>query len=82
MGSGQANTGILDSEDTSSQSLPETLVSSALKHRAIAPLVDSSLKEAGVTDLTAQVNGGLGLRQAQPEQVPSQPEQPAQYENS
>ncbi|SDK45757.1 flotillin family protein [Microbulbifer yueqingensis] len=34
-----------------SQSLPEALVGSALKHRAMAPLVDSLLKEAGVGEL-------------------------------
>ena len=81
VGSGQTNTGILDGEgSTSGQSLPEALVGSALKHRAMAPLVDSLLKEAGVTNLTAQVNGEPGLRQAQPERVPSQPEQSAQSE--
>ncbi|WP_250460438.1 flotillin family protein [Microbulbifer litoralis] len=38
-----------------SQSLPEALVGSALKHRAMAPLVDSLLKEAGVGDLNRTV---------------------------
>lgn len=37
-----------------SNSLPEALVNSALKHRAMAPLVDSLLKEAGVKDLSGQ----------------------------
>lgn len=38
--------------ESGSQSLPEALVNSALKHRAMAPLVDSLLTEAGVKDLT------------------------------
>jgi len=49
---GRASTGILDSDaDGKGQSLPEALVGSALKHRAMAPLVDSLLKEAGVGSL-------------------------------
>ncbi|AWF83297.1 flotillin [Microbulbifer sp. A4B17] len=49
---GRASSGILDGEtETKGQSLPEALVGSALKHRAMAPLVDSLLKEAGVGDL-------------------------------
>ncbi|MEK9711908.1 MAG: flotillin domain-containing protein [Thalassolituus sp.] len=48
--------GIMHSDaQTSGQSLPESLVNSALKHRAMAPLVDSLLKEAGVKDLTADL---------------------------
>ena len=38
------------------QSLPEALVNSALKHRAMAPLVDSLLKEAGVHDFARDLN--------------------------
>ncbi len=49
--------GIMHSDaQSSSQSLPESLVNSALKHRAMAPLVDSLLKEAGVKDLTADLS--------------------------
>ena len=49
--------GVLDPEAShSNQSLPEALVGSALKHRAMAPLVDSLLKEAGVKDLTQPLN--------------------------
>lgn len=48
--------GILSADKDASQSLPEALVDSALKHRAMAPLVDSLLKEAGVSDLTADLN--------------------------
>lgn len=48
--------GILSADTNASQSLPEALVDSALKHRAMAPLVDSLLKEAGVSDLTAELN--------------------------
>lgn len=49
--------GITGAEPASStQSLPEALVGSALKHRAMAPLVDSLLKEAGVTDLTKELS--------------------------
>lgn len=45
--------GVLQGDgDADGQSLPEALVSSALKHRAMAPLIDSLLKEAGVKDLT------------------------------
>jgi len=48
--------GIMHSDaQASGQSLPESLVNSALKHRAMAPLVDSLLKEAGVKDLTADL---------------------------
>ncbi len=44
--------GILDSNGAeASQSLPEALVNGALKHRAMAPLVDSLLKEAGIGEL-------------------------------
>ncbi len=44
--------GILDSNGVeASQSLPEALVNGALKHRAMAPLVDSLLKEAGIGEL-------------------------------
>ncbi|GAA6133859.1 flotillin domain-containing protein [Oceaniserpentilla sp. 4NH20-0058] len=43
--------GILNADAEKSQSLPEALVDSALKHRAMAPLVDSLLQEAGVSDL-------------------------------
>lgn len=44
--------GAIDGDgEAKSQSLPEALVGSALKHRAMAPLVDSLLKEAGVGDL-------------------------------
>lgn len=50
MGDGSAS-GIMDSgEGASGGSLPEALVNSALKHRAMAPLVDSLLQEAGVKD--------------------------------
>ncbi|HEY8569471.1 flotillin domain-containing protein, partial [Microbulbifer sp.] len=50
---GRASGGILDSDGESrGQSLPEALVGSALKHRAMAPLVDSLLKEAGVGDFS------------------------------
>ncbi len=38
------------------QSLPEALVNSALKHRAMAPLVDSLLKEAGVHEFARDLN--------------------------
>lgn len=38
--------------ENSGQSMPEALVNSALKHRAMAPLVDSLLKEAGVHDFS------------------------------
>ncbi|WP_444895540.1 flotillin family protein [Microbulbifer sp. SSSA005] len=49
---GRASSGILDGDaESKGQSLPEALVGSALKHRAMAPLVDSLLKEAGVGDL-------------------------------
>ncbi len=48
--------GILSADKEAGQSLPEALVDSALKHRAMAPLVDSLLKEAGVNDLTADLN--------------------------
>jgi len=50
------NKGILSADKEAGQSLPEALVDSALKHRAMAPLVDSLLKEAGVGDLTADLN--------------------------
>ncbi|MCT7359913.1 flotillin family protein [Thalassolituus pacificus] len=40
------------------QSLPEALVNSALKHRAMAPLVDSLLKEAGVHDFARDMTSG------------------------
>ncbi|WP_444906721.1 flotillin family protein [Microbulbifer sp. SSSA008] len=51
---GRASSGILDGEaESKGQSLPEALVGSALKHRAMAPLVDSLLKEAGVADFSA-----------------------------
>ena len=40
------------------QSLPEALVNSALKHRAMAPLVDSLLKEAGVHDFARDMTNG------------------------
>ncbi len=41
--------GVLNSNGAeASQSLPEALVNGALKHRAMAPLVDSLLKEAGI----------------------------------
>lgn len=50
---GRAAGGILDTEgEAKGQSLPEALVGSALKHRAMAPLVDSLLREAGVGDFT------------------------------
>ncbi|WP_220446211.1 flotillin family protein [Microbulbifer harenosus] len=50
---GRASGGILDSDgESKGQSLPEALVGSALKHRAMAPLVDSLLKEAGVGDFS------------------------------
>ncbi|QIL90610.1 flotillin family protein [Microbulbifer sp. SH-1] len=50
---GRASRGILDSDgESKGQSLPEALVGSALKHRAMAPLVDSLLKEAGVGDFS------------------------------
>nr|WP_277610997.1 flotillin domain-containing protein [Microbulbifer celer] len=50
---GRASGGVLDGDgESKSQSLPEALVGSALKHRAMAPLVDSLLKEAGVGDLS------------------------------
>ncbi|MFS1524119.1 flotillin family protein [Microbulbifer sp. 2304DJ12-6] len=53
---GRAGSGILDSDaQAKGQSLPEALVGSALKHRAMAPLVDSLLKEAGVGDLSQTV---------------------------
>ncbi|MCO1333006.1 SPFH domain-containing protein [Microbulbifer sp. OS29] len=53
---GRASTGILDGDaEARSQSLPEALVGSALKHRAMAPLVDSLLKEAGVGNLNTSV---------------------------
>ena len=44
--------GMCEAETTSGQSLPEALVGSALKHRAMAPMVDALLKEAGVTDFS------------------------------
>jgi len=48
--------GILEGNaEAASQSLPEALVNSALKHRAMAPLVDSLLKEAGVNELTKEL---------------------------
>lgn len=48
--------GVLDgSVSETSQSLPESLVNSALKHRAMAPLVDSLLQEAGVGDLAKEL---------------------------
>ncbi|MBB3061107.1 hypothetical protein FHS09_001937 [Microbulbifer rhizosphaerae] len=50
---GRASGGILETDgEAKGQSLPEALVGSALKHRAMAPLVDSLLKEAGVGDFT------------------------------
>ena len=50
---GKSGAGSLDGDGNGgNQSLPEALVGSALKHRAMAPLVDSLLKEAGVSDLT------------------------------
>ncbi|WP_299941106.1 flotillin domain-containing protein [uncultured Microbulbifer sp.] len=50
---GRTGSGILDGDaQAKGQSLPEALVGSALKHRAMAPLVDSLLKEAGVGDLS------------------------------
>ncbi|WP_444899360.1 flotillin family protein [Microbulbifer sp. VAAC004] len=53
---GRASSGILDGEsEAKGQSLPEALVGSALKHRAMAPLVDSLLKEAGVGNLSKPV---------------------------
>ena len=51
----RGTTGILNASAEGSQSLPEALVDSALKHRAMAPLVDSLLKEAGVADLAADI---------------------------
>ncbi|GAB2516044.1 flotillin family protein [Microbulbifer agarilyticus] len=49
---GNSARGVVEGEgEAHSQSLPEALVGSALKHRAMAPLVDSLLKEAGVNDL-------------------------------
>ncbi|AHK16596.1 MULTISPECIES: flotillin family protein [Thalassolituus] len=51
----RGSTGILNANAEGSQSLPEALVDSALKHRAMAPLVDSLLKEAGVADLAADI---------------------------
>ncbi|MFP6789974.1 MAG: flotillin domain-containing protein [Thalassolituus sp.] len=51
----KGSTGILNANAEGSQSLPEALVDSALKHRAMAPLVDSLLKEAGVADLAADM---------------------------
>ncbi|WKD49470.1 flotillin domain-containing protein [Microbulbifer spongiae] len=53
---GLTGSGILDSDvQAKGQSLPEALVGSALKRRAMAPLVDSLLKEAGVGDLSQTV---------------------------
>ncbi|WP_226643671.1 flotillin family protein [Microbulbifer variabilis] len=53
---GRTSSGILDGEsEGKSQSLPEALIGSALKHRAMAPLVDSLLKEAGVGNLSKPV---------------------------
>ena len=52
---GKTSNGVLNPGSETSQSLPEALVDSALKHRAMAPLVDSLLKEAGVSDLTADI---------------------------
>ncbi|WP_226668354.1 flotillin family protein [Microbulbifer aggregans] len=50
---GRASGGILGGDgDAQGQSLPEALVGSALKHRAMAPLVDSLLKEAGVGEFS------------------------------
>lgn len=50
--------GVLDTESNgTSQSLPEALVNGALKHRAMAPLVDTLLKEAGVNDLAKDLEG-------------------------
>ncbi len=49
--------GVLDQDSTANgQSLPEALVNSALKHRAMAPLVDSLLKEAGVHEFARDLN--------------------------
>ena len=52
----RAASGVLDGGVAeTSQSLPESLVNSALKHRAMAPLVDSLLQEAGVGDLAKEL---------------------------
>lgn len=49
--------GVLDQDSAANgQSLPEALVNSALKHRAMAPLVDSLLKEAGVHEFARDLN--------------------------
>lgn len=52
----RSSNGILTANAEVSQSLPEALVDSALKHRAMAPLVDSLLQEAGVADLAKDLN--------------------------
>jgi uncharacterized membrane protein YqiK len=52
----RSSNGILTANAEASQSLPEALVDSALKHRAMAPLVDSLLQEAGVADLAKNLN--------------------------
>ncbi|WP_077399258.1 flotillin family protein [Microbulbifer agarilyticus] len=57
---GSSARGVVEGEgEAHSQSLPEALVGSALKHRAMAPLVDSLLKEAGVNDLAKVVEPEL-----------------------
>ncbi|MCD8522798.1 MAG: flotillin family protein [Saccharospirillaceae bacterium] len=53
---GGNGSGVLNPDAASGQSLPEALVNSALKHRAMAPLVDSLLKEAGVHDFARDLN--------------------------
>lgn len=59
MGSDRSGSGILDKDSSANeQSLPEALVNSALKHRAMAPLVDSLLKEAGVQDFARDLSNG------------------------
>lgn len=52
----RSSNGIFTADAEASQSLPEALVDSALKHRAMAPLVDSLLQEAGVADLAKDLN--------------------------
>ncbi|GGC06985.1 flotillin family protein [Marinobacterium zhoushanense] len=57
MGGERSGKGLFDKEGAGSDhSLPEALVNSALKHRAMAPLVDSLLKEAGVQDFARELS--------------------------
>lgn len=57
---GNKGSGVLNGDTAeSSSSLPEALVNGALKHRAMAPLVDNLLKEAGVSDLASLMNGDV-----------------------